>query len=679
MLYANYVRNKMRHLYKTAEAEGVPCILKYSKGKYMKDYEIYGNSMQGKNLIPYPFYQETKTINGVTFTNNGNGTITANGTATANAIYYLYYNSTEQTRMNISDIAIISGCPESETTNYGVSFDIYYEDGSRHYYTDYGYSDTPNISAEKGKLNSCYILVKSGVTVENLIFKPQLEIGSTATEWQSPVVSPENPVEIQSVGDLTKNLVPYPYFFTTKTINGVTFTDNGDGSITVDGTATANAVFYLVDRESNYTLDKCGLKIGDSYTISKTSISGDDLANIYFTANYYDENNTMKQGEVASSRNTATATIKSDFKSWGIYLVVIKDKTVNNTTIKVQLEKGSSATEYEPYNKYDIPITVAGKNLILYPYSDSTKTLYGITFTDNNGIITLDGTTTLSETGVVDFRLMFNAKLEAGTYTLSGCPKTGGTYTYRLFVNITHDDNTYTYVNEIGNGSTFTVTNTDLVTINIRIGGQLGTVSNLVFKPQLEKGLSATEYESYHEPSTTHIYLDEPLRKVGDYSDYVDFKKQKVVRNIKEITFENTVFNEYTYGTEFDNTYHFNIRDMGCVYTSPMLCNIMKAGNISMNATVNDTFFTSNYSNAANGGIYLQIEKSLIDDYSGESNAEKLKAFLINKNAKLLYCTTGYSEESISLPTLQTFKDTTIMSVDTMVLPNNIKATYIRT
>ena len=98
-----------------------------------------------------------------------------------------------------------------------------------------------------------------------------------------------------------------------------------------------------------------------------------------------------------------------------------------------------------------------------------------------------------------------------------------------------------------------------------------------------------------------------------------------------------------------------------------------------MNATVNDTFFTSNYSNAANGGIYLQIEKSLIDDYSGESNAEKLKAFLINKNAKLLYCTTGYSEESISLPTLQTFKDTTIMSVDTTVLPSNIKATYIRT
>ena len=54
MLYANYVRNKMRHLYKPiiAEAEGVPCVLEYSKGKYMKNYEIYGNSIQ--NGTPSP-------------------------------------------------------------------------------------------------------------------------------------------------------------------------------------------------------------------------------------------------------------------------------------------------------------------------------------------------------------------------------------------------------------------------------------------------------------------------------------------------------------------------------------------------------------------------------------------------------------------------------------------------
>lgn len=36
------------------------------------------------------------------------------------------------------------------------------------------------------------------------------------------------------------------------------------------------------------------------------------------------------------------------------------------------------------------------------------------------------------------------------------------------------------------------------------------------------------------EETTTNIYLDEPLRKIGDYADYVDFAGKKVVRNVEE-------------------------------------------------------------------------------------------------------------------------------------------------
>lgn len=41
------------------------------------------------------------------------------------------------------------------------------------------------------------------------------------------------------------NLIEYPFESTTKTVNGVEFTDNGDGTITVNGTATATAEFRL--------------------------------------------------------------------------------------------------------------------------------------------------------------------------------------------------------------------------------------------------------------------------------------------------------------------------------------------------------------------------------------------------------------------------------------------------
>lgn len=62
------------------------------------------------------------------------------------------------------------------------------------------------------------------------------------------------------------NLIPYPYTETTKTVNGVTFTDNGDRSITIQGTPTANTKFYLagtnivvsdfmIPKDSNYRLD----------------------------------------------------------------------------------------------------------------------------------------------------------------------------------------------------------------------------------------------------------------------------------------------------------------------------------------------------------------------------------------------------------------------------------------
>lgn len=51
----------------------------------------------------------------------------------------------------------------------------------------------------------------------------------------------------QTLGYTKKNLIPYPYKTTTQTINGVTFTDNGDGTITANGTPIdANgAIFQL--------------------------------------------------------------------------------------------------------------------------------------------------------------------------------------------------------------------------------------------------------------------------------------------------------------------------------------------------------------------------------------------------------------------------------------------------
>ncbi len=63
---------------------------------------------------------------------------------------------------------------------------------------------------------------------------------------------------------------------------------------------------------------------------------------------------------------------------------------------------------------------------------------------------------------------------------------------------------------------------------------------------QFELGDSATTYEEYTK-KITNIYLDEPLRKVGDAVDYIDFHNKQIVRNVKVEDSTNTKTIEESY------------------------------------------------------------------------------------------------------------------------------------
>ena len=56
---------------------------------------------------------------------------------------------------------------------------------------------------------------------------------------------------------------------------------------------------------------------------------------------------------------------------------------------------------------------------------------------------------------------------------------------------------------------------------------------------QIEKNETQTDYEEYAE-NNYDLYLDEPLRCVGNYCDYIDLINKKVVRKINTITFTGT-------------------------------------------------------------------------------------------------------------------------------------------
>lgn len=311
-----------------------------------------------KNLISYPYTDTTKTLNGITFTVNSDGSVTVSGTATAQAYFKL-----QQSFSLKKGQYFLSGCPAGGS---GGTYSLYLSTSDYKFYK----ADIGNgiyINAEDDKTVSIVINIVKDTTVENLVFKPQLELGSTATAY-TPYISDLSSVNVTRCG---KNLIPYPYYNTTKTENGVTFTVNTDGSIALSGASTGQATFYFM-------YGSLSLKKGTTYTFSASedyNFSGSATLYIYDS----------KQGQTAyiplATDKKATFTPNVDIKNTNCYIVVPANRTASGT-IKVQLELGSTATTYEPYQGQTYTPTVSGEVTgitNLYP----TTTL----LTDNSGVV----------------------------------------------------------------------------------------------------------------------------------------------------------------------------------------------------------------------------------------------------------------------------------------------------
>lgn len=171
----------------------------------LKELEVEGVCEQetttGKNLLSN-VGGITQTINGITFTKNNNGTITANGTATDNINYYINgYNYTDM-----------------EPNTYYLSDKVNGESNNTYFtYYEFKNNDTQNLATYgvntrviSSKLEGrSRIVVRSGQTLNNVVFKPMLEANSIETDFEpytggqaSP--SPDFPQEIKTITDNLK-------------------------------------------------------------------------------------------------------------------------------------------------------------------------------------------------------------------------------------------------------------------------------------------------------------------------------------------------------------------------------------------------------------------------------------------------------------------------------------------
>ena len=345
MLYANYIRNKMRHLYKTIFSSGYPLKIISKFNKKAVDYTIHGRTEIGKNLIPYPYMYTTRTVNGVTWTDNGDGSVTVSGTPTGYSDFFFKI-------MSIAPNTTFTFSKNQSDDAANIAFSLKQLDENRALIgTEISLIPTVVTHTFTTAENARYIQIacKRYANAEcKGTYKPMLELGDTATEYEKYTV--------YGVGDKTntdyepygykiplvnsgKNLIPYPYANTTKTVNGVTFTDNGDGSITVNGTATDEIIYYLsensTDIVSNGIYYLSGCPSGGSFT---SYMIQNQVDGVWANPNY-----DIGEGKIINVQSSITQ----------IAIVIKTNTTVNNLVFKPMLELGDTATDYEPYRVPD--------------------------------------------------------------------------------------------------------------------------------------------------------------------------------------------------------------------------------------------------------------------------------------------------------------------------------------
>lgn len=308
------------------------------------------STLQGQNLIPYPYDGTEGNTNGITWTVNDDGSVTANGTASKEAPYSLIYpyNLSTMKSLQLGNTYIISdGLTDEQHTNVGYMQLVRYDKNNP---TNYKYGVSSMKGTEIYTANDentlqygIRLIIRNGATANNITFKPMLEVGTMSHEYQPTTISNTSLNERLS-DQQGQNLIPYPYCRPDSyTNNGITWTVNEDGSVTANGTATATAHYTVF-------IGKLGLEIGKNYVLTITTVKGQ--ASLYLANKNKQNINT----DIAACRTVNNSTLSvifkysqtDDFDRDELGLYIVAGTTLTNCIIKFQLERGTIRHEYQP-------------------------------------------------------------------------------------------------------------------------------------------------------------------------------------------------------------------------------------------------------------------------------------------------------------------------------------------
>lgn len=459
--------------------------------EYSIDGKCEQSTRSGKNLakIENNFNQ---TLNGITCKANADGSVTLTGTATAHTTFIISNNLGYQLDTYTISAYNLPSDDDKIRVRFRNANGIYSKDGNQT--TIFELTKNATIITGNRDVNRIDIFVFNGKTVNNTI-KFQLEQGSTATEWEqygaSP--SPDYPSEIKTIKGIRNLLnlnVP------TSTTNGITCTNNNDGSITINGHTTAGFAYYLTN--DNITFEK-----GKKYTISAKILSG-SCTNytsstswaFEFIADKNNSNATLTY--IGSTTKEVKKTFDGTNSSAKPYLwfgwnssTTENDAVFNDLRVQFMVEESDTKHSFVPYGTYE-KIRITGKNVLKIKNGD--RTANGITSVFDNTKVKLNGTTTTTYANVSN--RTYN-EIQSGNYIFSINRKLPFLVAYRFV----YEDGSYTDARiSAGDTSATVVFLNKIVNYYMYIGGfTAGLEINEEFTLQLEKGTEVTDYEPYKE------------------------------------------------------------------------------------------------------------------------------------------------------------------------------------
>lgn len=335
-------------------------------GNYPMELSVDGvceqKATNGKNKLPNN--ATSKTLKGVTFTKNSDGTVVANGTATASCFYNIISdNEVPITTTNL----ILSGCPLGGTSS---SYRL------RATYTDSSYSEDVgnSIKLKDGKvLQIVTIVITNGTTCNNLTFKPMISSDGGEHEPYTggqPSPSPDYPQPIEVITedfDLVscgKNEFNYT---NASPNNGITPILNEDGSITCKGVQGQD--FFSITKYINNDIPK-GTHI----------LSIDKIVDTNIIIRFSKADGSKKEYTIYKGQKNVTFESKDEYLGYYIYSYLRGSvgKKVD-LTIKLQIEKGDKASEFEPYQETRVRINLPDGEFIGKlddTYKDTLKVEY---------------------------------------------------------------------------------------------------------------------------------------------------------------------------------------------------------------------------------------------------------------------------------------------------------------